>query len=98
MFKLAQAVYPAHGGRVIEDIMQGNRGCKRMFYVLRILEKDMTINDPKASTDGRIARIIQKKDVPKVIRILSRKMAKWIARPGTAVTGSIWRRSNPFRL
>ena len=79
MFKIGdKAVYPAHGVGVIEDIQcKVIEGCKRMFYVLRILEKDMTIMIPKDNAQMvGLREIIQKKDVPKVIRILSEKNGK----------------------
>jgi CarD family transcriptional regulator len=73
MFKIGdKAVYPAHGVGVIEDIkckvISGN---KRTFYVLRIMEKDMTIMIPtdNAKSVG-LREIIDKKEVPKVFRIL----------------------------
>ena len=49
MFKIGdKAVYPAHGVGVIEDIKSKViSGTKQTFYVLRILEKDMTIMIPR---------------------------------------------------
>jgi CarD family transcriptional regulator len=79
MFKIGdKAVYPAHGVGVIEDIQcKVIGGGKRMFYVLRFLEKDMTIMIPKDNVQNvGLREIIQKKDVPKVIRILSEKNGK----------------------
>lgn len=79
MFKKGdKAVYPAHGVGVIEDIkckvISGN---KRNFYVLRILDKEMTIMIPTDNADHVGLRgIIQKKDVPKVFRILGEKNGK----------------------
>ena len=76
MFKIGdKAVYPAHGVGVIEDIkckvISGN---KRTFYVMRILDKDMTIMIPtdNAKIVG-LREIIAKKEVPKVFRILSER-------------------------
>ena len=76
MFKIGdKAVYPAHGVGVIEDIkckvISGN---KRTYYILRILDKDMTIMIPtdNAKIVG-LREIIAKKEVPKVFRILSER-------------------------
>ncbi len=79
MFKIGdKAVYPAHGVGIIEDIQcKVIGGCKRTFYVLRILEKDMTIMIPKENIQNvGLREIIQKKEIPKVIRILSEKNGK----------------------
>ncbi|MBI5966533.1 MAG: CarD family transcriptional regulator [Deltaproteobacteria bacterium] len=76
MFKIGdKAVYPAHGVGVIEDIkckvISGN---KRTFYVMRILDKDMTIMIPteNAQTVG-LRGIIDKKEIPKVFKVLAEK-------------------------
>jgi CarD family transcriptional regulator len=79
MFKIGdKAVYPAHGVGVIEDIkckvISGN---KRTFYVLRILEKEMTIMIPTDNAQSVGLRgIIDKKEVPKIFRILSERNGK----------------------
>jgi CarD family transcriptional regulator len=76
MFKIGdKAVYPAHGVGVIEDIKSKViSGTKQTFYVLRILEKDMTIMIPRENIKNvGLREIINKKDVPKVFRILSEK-------------------------
>lgn len=79
MFKIGdKAVYPAHGVGVIEDIkckvISGN---KRTFYVLRILEKEMTIMIPTDNAESVGLRgIIDKKEVSKVFRILSERNGK----------------------
>ena len=76
MFKIGdKAVYPAHGVGIIEDIKcKAISGAKRTFYVLRILDKDMTIMIP---TDNAhlvgLRGIIDKKEVSKVFRILSER-------------------------
>ncbi|MGD0626591.1 MAG: CarD family transcriptional regulator [Thermodesulfobacteriota bacterium] len=76
MFKIGdRAVYPAHGVGVIEDIKcRVISGTKRTFYVLRIVDKDMTIMIPtdNAQMVG-LREIIDKKEVPKVFRILAEK-------------------------
>jgi len=79
MFKIGdKAVYPAHGVGVIEDIKaKVISGTKQTFYVLRILEKDMTIMIPRDNIKNvGLREIINKKDVPKVFRILSEKNGK----------------------
>ena len=79
MFKIGdKAVYPAHGVGVIEDIKSKViSGTKQTFYVLRILEKDMTIMIPRDNIKNvGLREIINKKDVPKVFRILSEKNGK----------------------
>jgi len=79
MFKIGdKAVYPAHGVGIIEDIkckvISGN---KRTFYVLRILEKEMTIMIPTDNAESVGLRgIIDKKEVSKVYRILSERNGK----------------------
>ena len=76
MFKIGdRAVYPAHGVGVIEDIKcRVISGTKRTFYVLRIVDKDMTIMIPTDNAQMVGLRgIIDKKEVPKVFRILAEK-------------------------
>lgn len=76
MFKIGdKAVYPAHGVGVIEDIkckvISGN---KRTFYVMRILDKDMTIMIPTENAQSVGLRgIIDKKEIPKVFKVLAEK-------------------------
>jgi len=76
MFKVGdKAVYPAHGVGVIEDInCKVISGSKRTFYVMRFIDKDMTIMIPteNAQTVG-LRCIIDKKEIPKIFRILSEK-------------------------
>src|SRR5512138_3321338 len=79
MFKVGdKAVYPAHGVGIIEDIQcKVISGCKRTFYVLRIIEKDMTIMIPKDNVENvGLREIIDRREVPKVLRILSEKNGK----------------------
>ena len=54
MFKIGdKAVYPAHGVGIIEDIKcKVISGAKRTFYVLRIIDKDMTIMIPTDNADN----------------------------------------------
>lgn len=79
MFKIGdKAVYPAHGVGVIEDIKcKVISGSKRTFYVLRFLEKEMTIMIPTDNAQSvGLREIIDKKEVPKVFRILSERNGK----------------------
>jgi CarD family transcriptional regulator len=76
MFKIGdRAVYPAHGVGVIEDIKcRVISGAKRTFYVLRIVDKDMTIMIPTDNAQSvGLREIIDKKEVPKVFRILAER-------------------------
>ena len=76
MFKIGdKAVYPAHGVGIIEDIKcRVISGAKRTFYVLRIVDKDMTIMIPTDNAQSVGLRgIIDKKEVPKVFRILAER-------------------------
>ena len=66
------AVYPSHGVGRIEDIeAQTIGGIDQSFYVLRILDNDMTIMIPTA-TSGNVGLrpIISKNEVKKVVDIL----------------------------
>lgn len=76
MFKVGdKAVYPAHGVGIIEDIKRKViSGMERTFYILRILDKEMTIMIPtdNAKSVG-LREIINKKEIPKVFRILSER-------------------------
>jgi CarD family transcriptional regulator len=66
------AVYPSHGVGRIEDIeKQTIGGIDQAFYVLRILDNDMTIMIPTA-TSGNVGLrpIISKNEVKKVVDIL----------------------------
>ena len=66
------AVYPSHGVGRIENIeAQTIGGIDQSFYVLRILDNDMTIMIPTA-TSGNVGLrpIISKNEVKKVVDIL----------------------------
>ncbi len=79
MFKIGdKAVYPAHGVGVIEDIKaKVISGTRRTFYVLRILEKEMTIMIPTDNAQNvGLREVIDKKDVSKVFRILTDRKAE----------------------
>jgi len=76
MFKVGdKAVYPAHGVGIIEAIKSKViSGTERNFYILRIVDKEMTIMIPTDSAKSVGLRgIIDKKEIPKVFRILSEK-------------------------
>ncbi len=66
------AVYPAHGVGVIESIeSQTIAGIDQSFYVMKILDNDMKIMIPTASSDNvGLRAIISKKEVEQVLDIL----------------------------
>ena len=66
------AVYPAHGVGVIEAIEnQTVAGIDQAFYVMKILDNDMKIMIPTASSDNvGLRAIISKKEVEAVLVIL----------------------------
>ncbi len=66
------AVYPAHGVGVIESIeSQTVAGTDQSFYVMKILDNDMKIMIPTASSDNvGLRAIISKKEVEDVLAIL----------------------------
>jgi len=76
MFRSGEkVVYPGHGVGVIEGLQAKNvSGLQRKFYMLRILESEMTIMIPteNVSTAG-LRPIISKDMVNKVYRILRTK-------------------------
>ncbi|MCI5157611.1 MAG: CarD family transcriptional regulator [Candidatus Electrothrix sp. AUS1_2] len=66
------AVYPSHGVGRIEDIeVQTIGGIDQAFYVLKILDNDMTIMIPTATSENVGLRpIISRNEVKKVVDIL----------------------------
>ena len=73
MFKVGdKAVYPAHGVGVIESIETKDiAGSRLKFYMLRILENDMTIMIPTHNVESVGLRgVIDKKMVVKIYKIL----------------------------
>lgn len=66
------AVYPAHGVGVIEAIEnQTVAGIDQAFYVMKILDNNMKIMIPTASSDNvGLRAIISKKEVEAVLTIL----------------------------
>ncbi|MGE4559301.1 MAG: CarD family transcriptional regulator [Desulfobulbus sp.] len=72
------AVYPAHGVGLIEAIeTQTIGGIDQSFYVMRILDNDMTIMIPTAnSANVGLRAIISGEEVTKVIDILKERDVK----------------------
>lgn len=76
MFKVGErVVYPAHGVGVISGIQTRSiSGTEKTFYVLQILENDMTIMIPTENVDSvGLRRIIGKDMVTKVYKILRQR-------------------------
>src|SRR5215470_3863553 len=75
-FKVGEkVVYPAHGVGVIEGIQtKVVSGSERKFYMLRILDSDMTIMIPTENVQSvGLRRIIGKEMVAKVNKMLQDK-------------------------
>lgn len=72
------AVYPAHGVGVIKAIeTQSIGGVDQSFYVMKILDNDMTIMIPTSNTKGvGLRAIISGEEVTKVIGILKERDIK----------------------
>lgn len=72
------AVYPAHGVGLIKSIeMQTVAGIDQAFYVMKILDNDMTIMIPTATSENvGLRAIISKDEVKKVIDILKERDIK----------------------
>lgn len=76
MFKVGEkVVYPAHGVGLIENIQTRSiSGSEKTFYMLRILENDMTIMIPTDNVASvGLRRVIGKDMVTKVYKILREK-------------------------
>ena len=76
MFKVGEkVVYPAHGVGVIEGLRTRNvSGSQRKFYLLRLLDNEMTIMIPAENMRSvGLRRVIGKEMVPKVYKILRDK-------------------------
>ena len=76
MFKIGdKAVYPAHGVGVIESIENKEiSGAEHTFYMLRILNNDMTIMIPVKNIDAvGLREVISTEDVPKIYEILKER-------------------------
>ena len=72
------AVYPAHGVGLIEAIeTQTIGGIDQSFYVMKILDNDMTIMIPTATSDNvGLRAIISSDEVKKVLTILQERDIK----------------------
>ena len=72
------AVYPAHGVGLIEAIeTQTVGGINQAFYVMKILDNDMTIMIPTATSENvGLRAIISEDEVKKVIEILKERDIK----------------------
>jgi len=76
MFRVGEkVVYPAHGVAVVESVRrQVVSGTERRFYVLRIMDSDMTIMIPTENVEAVGLRpVINRTMVPKVYKILKDK-------------------------
>jgi len=76
VFKVGEkVVYPAHGVGVIEGLQTKIiSGAQKRFYMLRLLDNEMTIMIPTENVDSvGLRRVISKEMVPKVYRILRDK-------------------------
>jgi len=69
------AVYPAHGVAKVEGIESKEiLGNSQTFYILRLLENDMTIMVPKDNAGNiGLRTVIRKKEVTEVYKILKQK-------------------------
>ena len=69
------AVYPAHGvGRIQAIESQTVGGVDQSFYVMKILDNDMTIMIPTMTSDNvGLRAIISREEVDKVIEILKER-------------------------
>jgi CarD family transcriptional regulator len=79
MFKVGDnAVYPAHGVAVIKRIDEREiGGSKKKFYVLQVLENEMTIMVPTDNAQSVGLRpIIGKKEISNVMKILKQRDVK----------------------
>ena len=75
-FKVGEkVVYPAHGVGVIESLQVRNvSGTQKRFYMLRIVDSEMTIMIPTENVHSvGLRRVIGKEMVNKVYRILREK-------------------------
>ena len=76
MFKIGdKAVYPAHGVGIIESIENKEiSGTKHTFYILRILDNDMTIMIPTKNTDTvGLREVISTEEIPRIYKILKER-------------------------
>ncbi len=76
MFKIGDlAVYPAHGVGVIDSIESRDiSGMKQEFYILKILDSNMTIMIPLQNVGSvGLRQVIDEGEIPKVFDILRAK-------------------------
>ena len=79
MFKVGDnAVYPAHGVTVVKRIDEREvGGKKKKFYVLQVVDNQMTIMVPTDNVDSvGLREIISSKDVSTVYKILKKRDVK----------------------
>jgi len=79
MFKIGDvAVYPAHGVAVVESIEDKEiSGMSQCYYILRLLDNDMTIMVPEDNADHvGLREVIPKKEVREVYKILKKKRGR----------------------
>ena len=79
MFKVGDvAVYPAHGVTVVECIEDREiSGSNQTFYILRLLDNDMTIMVPRENADHvGLRNVIPKREVRQVYKILKKKRTR----------------------
>jgi len=70
-----KAVYPAHGVGVVSGIEKREiSGTNQTFYILKIVDKEMTVMIPQKniSTVG-LRSVIPKKEIPQLLKILKKK-------------------------
>jgi CarD family transcriptional regulator len=95
------AVYPAHGVGQIESIESREvGGVSQSFYVIRIVETNMTIMIPTSTSDNvGLRAIIKKGEVDKIFAILKDQDVKIMSQPwnqryreymGKIKTGSVY--------
>lgn len=87
MFKIGdKAVYPAHGVGIIESIENKEiSGTEHTFYMLRILDNDMTIMIPTKNTDMvGLREIVSTNEIPRIYEILKDRTV--------SIEGQAWNR------
>ncbi|MGH7885869.1 MAG: CarD family transcriptional regulator [Thermodesulfobacteriota bacterium] len=78
-FKVGQkGVYPAHGVVEVQGIEDKViSGSKISFYILRVVESDVKLMVPTSNVSSVGLRpIVAKKEIPKILKIISRKSKK----------------------
>jgi CarD family transcriptional regulator len=76
MFNIGDVVvYPAHGVGIIEAIeKRAISGNSQTFYIMRILDNDMTIMIPTTNVKNvGLREVIDVKEIPKIYRILQER-------------------------